>query len=135
MVMGLKVAVTERGADIVSVQVVAVPVQAPPQPANTEPALATATNVTGEVEEKLALQRVPQLMPGGIEVTVPVPVPARVTVTTLVVVDALNVAVTERAADMLTLHVDAVPVQAPPQPANVEPAAGDAVSVTVVPIV
>ena len=44
----------------------------------------------------------------------------------------VNVAVTDRAAVIATVHVP-VPVQAPLQPANVEPAAGAAVSVTDVP--
>ena len=45
---------------------------------------------------------------------------------------ATNVAVTERAAVIVTVHV-LVPVQAPLQPAKLEPALGAAVSVTVVP--
>ena len=44
----------------------------------------------------------------------------------------LNVAVTERAALIATVHVP-VPVQAPLQPVNVEPLAADTVSVTDVP--
>ena len=44
-----------------------------------------------------------------------------------------KVAVTERAADIDTAQVMAVPVHAPLQPAKVEPAAGVAVNVTVVP--
>ncbi len=45
----------------------------------------------------------------------------------------LKVAVTDRAEVIDTVHV-AVPVQAPLQPANVEPLAGVAVSVTRVPL-
>jgi hypothetical protein len=45
----------------------------------------------------------------------------------------LKVAVTDRAAVIDTVHV-AVPVQAPLQPAKVEPLAAEAVSVTDVPL-
>ena len=40
---------------------------------------------------------------------------------------------TVRALDMLTLQVEAVPLQEPPQPRNVPPVLGVAVSVTAVP--
>jgi hypothetical protein len=70
----------------------------------------------------------PQLIPEGDEVTVPVPVPARVTLSAKV--DAtLNVAVTARAAVIDTVQAP-VPEQAPPHPANVEPLAAEAVSIT-----
>ena len=44
----------------------------------------------------------------------------------------LKVAVTDRAADMVTWQLP-VPEQAPDQPANVEPDAAEAVNVTTVP--
>ena len=75
----------------------------------------------------------PQLMPAGVLVTVPEPVPAFVTFTVNCVdVAGVKVAVTLRASVMLTTQ-DEVPVQAPPHPAKVEPAAGVAVSVIEVP--
>ena len=75
---------------------------------------------------------VPQLMPLGLEVTVPVPVPARVTATANV--DAvLNVAVTERACVIETVHV-LVPEQAPLHPAKLAPLPAAAVNVTEVPL-
>lgn len=46
----------------------------------------------------------------------------------------LNVAVTDCAWLIETVQVAAVPEHAPPQPANVEPEAGAAVSVTLVPL-
>jgi hypothetical protein len=49
------------------------------------------------------------------------------------VVEELKVAVTEVAAERVTVHVP-VPVQAPDQPANVDPEAAVAVSVTAVPL-
>jgi hypothetical protein len=71
-------------------------------------------------------------MPLGEDVTVPVPVPAFVTVSAKVD-ELLNVAVTARAAVMDVVQVP-VPVHAPLQPANVEPLAAAAVSVTDVPL-
>ena len=73
------------------------------------------------------------MMPVGDEVTVPLPVPAFVTVSAYVAPEPLNVAVTERAAVIDTVQV-AVPEHAPPHPANVEPLAAAAVSVTEVPV-
>jgi hypothetical protein len=76
----------------------------------------------------------PQLMPPVFDVTVPVPLPAFVTVSVKFVVVLLNVAVTERAAVIDTVHEVAVPLHAPLQPPNVEPLAAAAVSVTEVPL-
>ena len=72
----------------------------------------------------------PQLIPAGALVTAPLPVPALPTVSAKVW--AVKVAVTERAALMVTEQEVAVPVHAPLQPLKVEPAAGVAVSVTAV---
>jgi hypothetical protein len=127
------VAVTARAAVIETVQA-AVPVQAPLHPANVEPLAAEAVKVTEVPLAKLALQVAPQLMPAGDEVTVPVPVPALVTVRVWLVLPAvLNVAVTDCAADIVTVQV-LVPVQAPLHPANVEPLAAEAVKVTAAPL-
>jgi len=114
----------------VSVQV-EVPEQAPLQPAKVEPALGVAVSVTTEPEVKLLVQVAPQLRPLGEEVTTPLPVPVLA-----MVIDGkavANVAVTLLAVLMETLHDVAVPVQAPLQPLNVEPALGVAVRLTVVP--
>lgn len=130
----LNVAVTARAAVMATVHVVVVPVQAPLQPANTEPAAGAAVSVTDAPLLNAKLHSVPQLIPAGDEVTLPVPLPARVTVAVNVVVpDVLNVAVTARATVIETVHV-LVPVQAPLQPANVEPLAAAAVSVTDAPL-
>jgi hypothetical protein len=73
------------------------------------------------------VQPAAQLMPDGLEVTVPVPPPLLVSVSTLVVP---NVATTVSAAFMVTVHV-LVPEQPPPdQPVNTEPLPATAVSVT-----
>ena len=47
----------------------------------------------------------------------------------------VNVAVTDLAASIVTVHVDAEPEHAPLQPLNDQPASGVAVSVTTVPSV
>ena len=125
----LNVAVTLRAWLINTEQVV--PVQAPLQPANVEPVAAAAVSVTVVVLEKLAEQAEPQLTPVGDDVTVPAPVPALVTVSVKLPGAVLNVAVTFCDCDMVTMHWP-VPVQAPLQPANVEPVAGVALSVTCV---
>ena len=127
----LNVAVTLRAAVIASVQP-PVPEHAPLQPANVEPLAAVAPNVTEAPLAKLAMQVLPQLMPVGLEVTVPVPVPARVTASAKVD-EPLNVAVTARAAVIETVQVP-VPEHAPLHAANVEPLAATAVSVTEAPL-
>src|SRR6266487_4542385 len=71
----------------------------------------------------------PQLIPAGELLTVPLPFPSLVTVSVLM---DWKVALTERFALMLTVHVP-VPVQAPDQPEKTEPAAGVAFRLTEVP--
>ena len=74
-------------------------------------------------------------MPLGLDVTAPVPVPATVTVKVAVCCwSTLNVAVQLRAASIVTLAVCELPSQSSPQPANVDPLAGTADSVTSVPV-
>lgn len=85
----------------------------------------------------MALHAVPQLMPAGLLVTLPVPAPCLVTVSRCgdAVLDSEKLAAAVRACDMDTTQVGREPAQEPLQPANVEPAAGVAVSVTEVPVV
>ena len=72
------------------------------------------------------------MIPAGVLVTVPLPVPALLTVRANV--GTSNVAMTVVVAFKVTVQ-GPVPVQPPPlQPVKVEPAAGVAVSVTVVPL-
>ena len=71
-------------------------------------------------------------MPLGLDVTVPDPAP--VTVTFKVSCSTSNVAVQLRPAAIVTLAVCELPLQSPLQPANVDPLAGAAVSVTSVPV-
>jgi hypothetical protein len=72
-----------------------------------------------------------QLMPAGLEVTVPRPAPPIAAV--IVYCRTANAASTVAAAVSATVHVP-VPLQPPPlQPVNVPPAPPLAVSVTIVP--
>jgi hypothetical protein len=125
-----KVALADRFALIVSVHVLVFPEQLPLQPEKREPAFGLAVNVTELPRAKAAEQLAPQLMPAGLDVTVPEPRPAFVTAS--VRVWSANVAVTERSALMVTVHVP-VPEQAPLQPAKVEPASALALNVTELP--
>ena len=129
----LNVAVTERAWVIDTVQVL-VPEHAPPQPEKMAPLPVAAVSVTDVPLAKLALQVLPQLMPAGADVTVPRPAPSFPTLSAKFVVELLNEAVTERAADIDTVHDVAVPLHAPLQPPNVDPLAAEALSVTEVPL-
>ena len=124
----VKAAETDRLLFTVTLQA-PVPLHAPPQPAKVEPEPGLAVNVTGVPMGKLAPQVVPQLIPAGVLVTVPTPVPGRVTVN---IGDALctKEAETDVLLFTVTLQVTARPLQAPPQPAKRELAAGTAVRVT-----
>jgi hypothetical protein len=63
-------------AVIVTVQVVAVPLQPPPlQPVKVEPAVAAAVSTTLVPWLYTSEQSVPHVMPAGDDVTVPAPVP------------------------------------------------------------
>src|SRR5204862_497825 len=77
----LNVAVTERAALIVNVQV-PVPEQAPDQPTKDDPGEAVAVSLTG-IAANGAEQVEPQLIPLGLEVTLPEPLPVLVTVSVL----------------------------------------------------
>ena len=112
-----------------------VPLHAPPQPAKVLPLEARAVSITALVLVKLAdalVQPAAQLNPLGLLVTLPVPAPDLLSVTRRVVAAAVKLAATLRALSMLTVQLP-VPVQAPPQPANVLPDAGCVLNVTNVP--
>src|SRR5438132_1394 len=96
------------------------------------PAAGAAVRVTARRLGRLAASGAPKVMPAGLLVTVPAPVRALETVS--VKVCRVNVAVTVVAALKVTVQAP-VPEQPPPlQPPKVAPAAGAAVSVTVVPL-
>ena len=82
-VIGLNVACTEVAPLTVTVQSRNGPEQpAPDQPEKKapEPLLVRACSLTEVPAAKAAVQVVPQLIPAGIEVTLPAPPPARTTV-------------------------------------------------------
>ena len=71
----MNVAVTVFAAFIVTEQVAPETLSHPAQPPKREPALAPAVSVTTVPLAYGSEQSVPQLMPAGLEVTVPLPVP------------------------------------------------------------
>ena len=75
-----KTAETERSAVSFSLQFTFVPAQSPDQPVNLEPAAGLAFRVTDAPTWNVALQVVPQLIPAGLDVTLPVPFPDLLTV-------------------------------------------------------
>ncbi len=77
---GTNVAVALRAALMVTAQVVLVPEQSPDQPVKIEPVAAVAVSVTVAPSPKEALQVPPQLMPAGVDATVPLPAPVLATV-------------------------------------------------------
>ena len=79
-VLGMALNVADTLALPVTVQA-PLPEQAPPQLTNDEPAAAAAFKATEVPVSNWFEQVVPQLMPAGVEVTVPLPVPCLVTVT------------------------------------------------------
>jgi hypothetical protein len=123
-----KVAVTAVLPLIVHVQVDAVPLQALLQPVKVEPVPATAVRVTTVPGAIGPVQTGPQSIPAGALETVPPPVPVFVTEISTGGGRLLKVATTVVARLIATVQ-GAVPLQAPLQPAKVEPAAAAAVSV------
>jgi hypothetical protein len=108
-----------------------VPVHAPVQPPNAEPAAALAVRTTVDPLLNCDEHVGGQLIALGWLVTVPEPAPEIATVAGKVT--ALNDAEISSIEFIVTVHVVPVPPHAPPQPANVEPVAGVSVSVTCVP--
>jgi hypothetical protein len=115
-----------------------VPAQAPLHPAKTEAEVAGEADSVTTFPVLMALEfvQVPEGVPAlivqltpPVPLTVPLPGPAPLTVTVV----RLNVAVTDRAAVMLTLHGIEVPLQAPLQPAKADPTGALGVRFTVVP--
>jgi hypothetical protein len=109
-----------------------VPLQAPDHPVNVEPAAGAAVSVTTVPLLNPALHVVPQLIPDGLLVTIPVPVPAKVTASTGWAAIAVNCAITEVCEVRVTTH-ELIPEHAPDHPVKVDPDAGVAVRVTLVP--
>jgi hypothetical protein len=78
----VKVAVTLLGVlaaapvSMVTLQLLAVPEHAPPQPANVEPAAGVAARTTVDAVRKNASQVTPHSIPAGVLDTVPEPLPS-----------------------------------------------------------
>ena len=105
------------------------PEQESDQPRKCDPVAATAISATVEPKTNGELHRSPQSIPAGALVTVPRPVP--VLVTTIGKLSSSKTAVTVAAAVSETVQLP-LPVQAPVQALNLEPAAGCGLSVTLV---
>ncbi len=130
--LSVNVAVTDRSCVMVTTHVPVLAHPLPVHPLKNEPDEAVAVSVTLAPLAKVAEQvEVQLLMPAGSLDTVPLPVPDGVTVS--VYVSVLNVAVTDRAADIVTVQVPDAFVQSPLQPAKTEPVVGVAVRTTEVP--
>jgi hypothetical protein len=70
-------------------------------------------------------------MPVGLDVTVPEPVPIVVIVSWFVfITNGLNVAVTVLASLIVTIQIEPLPAQAPPQRLKLDPRLGEAESLT-----
>ena len=132
----LKLAVTVAVLVPAAMVQLPVPLQAPLQAANVLPLAACATSVTVVLLAKLddaTPHSAAQLRPAGLLVTLPVPLPDLVSVTRRVVGAETKLAVTLWELPMLTVHCAVAPEQAPLQPLKLLPAAGVAVSTTLVP--
>ena len=124
------VAVTVAAAFIVTTHA-PVPVHAPDHPVNDDEASAVAVNVTAVPKLYGSEQSAPQVIPAGVDVTLPTPPPARTTVSVLIC--NVKVAETVVAAVIVTTQLP-VPLHPPPdQPVKVEPTVEAAESVTTVP--
>jgi hypothetical protein len=128
----LKFACTEVSLAMFTVQVGAVPEHAPLQLPNVLPAGGVAVSVTIVFWTNLAEQLLPQLSARSTPVGVAVTVPGLLRPTESVY-RGRNVALTEVSALSVTVHVRALPAQAPPHCDNTLPELGLAVRVTVAP--
>lgn len=132
-VLGLRVKLAETvvAIETVTVQVSAVPEQAPPQPVKVEPDASAAVRMTEVPNTKGAVQVAPHERPVGAEVTVPLPVPFFVMVSGAVV--RVKAAVTVVSPITVTAQGPVPWQEATFHPAKVERLSATAVSVTVVP--
>src|SRR5690349_5605957 len=125
-----------RSVVMESSQVVAVPAQAPFQPAKVEPAAGVALKTTFVPSANCAVQLEPQSMPAGLEEMRPAPAPEGVTVTLCLPAAAGATAskVTKTFVSATTLKAQPPrPEQPPPQPANCQPGSGTGVRTICVP--
>ena len=126
--LSMKMALTDRRFVTVTVHVVPDTESHPVQPLKSESAPGAAVSVTVVLITKSLAHAVPQLMPAGLDVTVPLPVPVLVAVR--VKRWSVKMALTDRAFAIVTVHVAPDTESHPVQPVNSESAAAVAVSVT-----
>jgi hypothetical protein len=117
-------------AFIATVQLLAMPLHAPPQPEKPQVGAGLAIRVTWVPVEKLALQVEPQSIVAGELITVPPGVPMTETDSEG---ESVKVAGSLSAEFMVSVQVLALPLRAPPQPVKIQPLAGVSVKVTSVP--
>jgi phage tail protein X len=123
----VKVAVTELAEVIVNTQGFALPVQEPAQEPKASPLPGDAVRDTIEFCGKFAEHVPGHAIPAGLLVTLPAPDTTTVSST---VADRLKDALTLVAPATVTVQVVALFAHPPPQPANMDPAAGVSVRVT-----
>jgi hypothetical protein len=126
-----KLAITLRVAYVLAdtVHVRALPVHAPLHPRNIPPAAGTAVSVTVVPSVYASAQSLPQLIPTGLDVTVPTLVPDRETVMS----GRLKLAITLRALLRLTVQLLPLTEHGPVHPTKPEFAPAVAVRVIDVP--
>src|SRR3954453_4941524 len=126
-------ALTVVSAPIVIKHLPSASLSQPVQPLNSEPGSAVASSLAVEPSSNLASPWEPQSIPVGLLTTAPEPAPVLVTARlNLGAGLSSKVAVIDWAPFIVTSHAPA-PEQAPDQPANVQPAAGAALSSSIVP--
>ena len=126
----MKLAVTDLAAFIVTVHVAPLTASHPVHPLNSDTPVGVAVSVTAVPTTYASEQSEPQLIPAGLEVTVPLPRTTLLTAVVSVKRFRSKLAVTDFAAVMRTVHVAPDVELQPVQPTNTEFAAGEAVSVT-----
>jgi hypothetical protein len=117
VVTAVNVAVTDLAWVRLTVQVLAVPEQAPDQPPKVELLEAVAVSVTLVPVVMLAVQVPAEQVEEPTGATVPEPLPEMFTDKVCVVITWVKLAVTLLFASAVSVQV-AVPEQSPPQPAN-----------------
>src|SRR4029079_3915424 len=99
----VKTALTARAFITVTVHVAPDTVSHPVQPLTTESAPGVAVSLTVVLVTKSLAQAAPQLMPAGLDATVPLPVPVLLTVRVKRL--SMKTALTDRAFAIATVHV------------------------------
>ena len=128
----MKLAATDFAALMLTVHDEPETVSHPVHPLKNDPGCEVAVSVTTVPVAYVAEHPAPQLIPPGLELTVPRPIPVLVTVS--VKLNAVNVGTTDLDAFSVRLHVSLDAESHPLQLSNLDPATGDAVRVIDVPV-